>query len=133
MADKIKYPIHLYNVRGEFRCCDNDAQRETARQDGFTQSYVRSDYPKRLYAKDGSSIVVYTAADDKARKAEGYGEGVIAAAPAKPATAPATEGASETLRLLFAEISDLRNRVDALEDALTLEKASMQAKVPAKA
>lgn len=124
--------IVLYNAVGKFEVCDTPAQVEMARSKGFVHNkpIAKVLFPSVLYAKDGTTVTVFSKAELDTKLNEGYSEDFIAEPAPKPASPADGGGSTELSRVFLAEISDLRARAEAAESRLDALEAVATQPVP---
>lgn len=127
---KQTFPIYLYNAAGAVSVCDNLEQVDRARSKGFTSNYRPVAWPKTVYNSVGAVAVAKDEDHLKTLQVEGFTEGYVAlpAAPEPAASSGNVGGSPDFIRAVFAEISELRQRVEALEAAITEPRAAKDAK-----
>lgn len=110
MADK-KYPVPYYKIGESPRYAHTRKDEEALQYDGWSETYIHQEFPKALYAKNGSVVRADDAAHEQRLLEEGYSNKPIA--PQSERKAMAAEAAESTGRL-----DALEDRVQALEEQI---------------
>lgn len=128
MAEKQKFPVHLYNKAGQVAISDNAEQLEKNRNKGFTLAYRNQSFPKKLYNAQGQTRRVLNQAEMDKALAEGFAVGFVAAPEVQSPGAVQAANSGET-SLLIREIGQLNSRLDATEEQTKKQLADLAGQV----
>lgn len=110
------FPQFLYNKDGACMVCDNLIAVNVAKEKGYRVGYVPVYYPKVVYSPEGLTASVSNEVELKLKIEAGWTEEFVAVPPEKPkVTVLGVSADAATIQALFAEIGDLKRRIDALE------------------
>jgi len=121
-----KYPLYLYNAKGESKVANNDTEVAQFKAQGFGPKYVHSHFPKILYGPKGESKTVNSEVEFQSAKDAGFGEDFVPVpeAPKEEVQKKEASAASDALiRVLLAENRDINSRLAAVEE-IVLELTS---------
>lgn len=112
------FPVFLYNKDGAVITCDNLAALNIAKEKGYRPGYVASSFPKMIFDKNGEQHTVSSQVELDMKLAIGWSEDYVAKPEAKAAVAGTANLSVEsaTIQAIFAEISDLKRRLDSMEN-----------------